>query len=432
MHRVALLLFPLSCVTIVGAQRGLKCGGLFRGLERMKIVIYTGKGGVGKTSVAAASALRCADLGHRTCVLSTDAAHSLADSLDIPLGPEPRQIADNLWAQEVDVHYSIQKHWGTFQKYLSGVLTGRGVDELYAEEFAVLPGLDEGAKLLWLNQYAAEERFDVVIIDAAPTAETLRLLSLPDVSRWWYERLFAVGQGASRLLRPVLSRTRVPLPNEKTFEAFEALFEQLNHIHDLLSDPAHSVLRLVVNAQRMVIKETQRTYTYVNLYGYVTDAVVCNRLLPAEIADDFFAGWKASQAANLQLIRECFAPLPVLTAPLFRQEMGGTELLSALADELFGEHDPSERFFEGRAHHITPAQGGAYVLNVPLPFADRKDLELYRDRDELTLRVGNQRRNFVLPRALWELQATQARFTGDTLQIHFVPPDQDDQQALDE
>ena len=390
----------------------------------MKIIIYTGKGGVGKTSVAAASALRCADLGHRTCVLSTDAAHSLGDSLDLPLGPEPRQIAPNLWAQEVDVHYSIQKHWGTLQKYLSGVLTQRGVDQLYAEEFAVLPGLDEGAKLLWLNQYAEEGRFDVVIIDAAPTAETLRLLSLPDVGRWWFERLFAVGQGAARLLRParpLLNRARVQLPDEKTLQAIEALFEGLDRIHALLSDPAHASLRLVVNAQRMVIKETQRTYTYLNLYGYFTDAVICNRLLPDEITDDFFSGWKVGQAANLQLIQECFAPLPVLTAPLFRQEMGGMDLLRALAGELYGERDPSAPLFEGQAHHITPAQGGGYTLNVPLPFAAKDDLELYRDRDELTLRVGNQRRNFVLPRALWELQATQARFTGDTLQINFVP-----------
>jgi arsenite-transporting ATPase len=397
----------------------------------MKIIIYTGKGGVGKTSVAAATALRCAELGHRTCVLSTDAAHSLGDSLDIGLGPEPRQIAANLWAQEVDVHYSLQKHWGTFQKYLSSLLTGRGVDELFAEEFAVLPGLDEGAKLLWLNQYAAEERFDVVIIDAAPTAETLRLLSLPDVSRWWYERLFSVGKDASRLLRPVarLGRSRTLLPDEETLQAFEALFEQLNHIHALLSDPAHSTLRLVVNAQRMVIKETQRTYTYVNLYGYSTDAVVCNRLLPDEIKDDYFSAWQASQAANLQLIQECFAPLPVLTAPLFRQEMGGLELLSSLADELFGARDPSKKLFEGQAHHITSSSDGGYVLNVPLPFADKRDLELYRDKDELTLRVGSQRRNFVLPRALWELQATQARFTGDTLQIHFVQTSQANQHA---
>jgi arsenite-transporting ATPase len=392
----------------------------------MRITVYTGKGGVGKTSVAAATALRCADFGHRTCVLSTDAAHSLADSLDIPLGPEPRRVAPKLWAQEVDVNYSIKKHWGTFQKYMAGVLTWRGVDELYAEEFAILPGLDEGASLLWLNQYAEEGDFDVVIIDAAPTAETLRLLSLPDVSRWWFERLFPLGQGASRLLSPVTRPFlgNLPLPDKETLAAFEALFEQLDHIHALLSDPAHSSMRLVVNAERMVIKEAQRTFTYLNLYGYVTDAVICNRLLPPQVSDPYFAQWKVSQAANLKLIEECFVPLPVLTAPLFSQEMGGLELLSALADELFGERDPADRFFEGQAHNITPRQDGGYDLNVPLPFAHKEEIELYRDQDELTLRVGNQRRNFVLPRALWELEATEARFSGDVLHISFIQPDQ--------
>ena len=388
----------------------------------MRIIIYTGKGGVGKTSVAAATALRCAGLGHRTCVLSTDAAHSLADSLDVSLGPEPLLVAENLWAQEVDAHYSLQKHWGIFKKYLSGVLTRHGVDELYAEEFATVPGLDEGASLLWLNRYAEEGQFDVVVIDAAPTAETLRLLSLPDASRWWFERLLPLSQGATRILRPVSRLGNIPLPDKETLQAFELLFDQLGNVHTLLSDPSQSTMRLVVNAERMVIKEAQRTFTYLNLYDYVTDAIICNRLLPPEVQDPFFAGWQASQAENLSLIEECFSPLPVFTAPLFRQEMGGMELLTALAEEIFGERDPADRFFVGQAHHISPGKDGDYTLSLPLPFVEKGDIELFRDKDELTIRVGNQRRNFILPRALWELEATQARFSGDTLKISFVKP----------
>lgn len=388
----------------------------------MRIIIYTGKGGVGKTSVAAATALRCAGLGHRTCVLSTDAAHSLADSLDVSLGPEPLLVAENLWAQEVDAHYSLQKHWGIFKKYLSGVLTRHGVDELYAEEFATVPGLDEGASLLWLNRYAEEGQFDVVVIDAAPTAETLRLLSLPDASRWWFERLLPLSQGATRILRPVSRLGNIPLPDKETLQAFELLFDQLGNVHTLLSDPSQSTMRLVLNAERMVIKEAQRTFTYLNLYDYVTDAIICNRLLPPEVQDPFFAGWQASQAENLSLIEECFSPLPVFTAPLFRQEMGGMELLTALAEEIFGERDPADRFFVGQAHHISPGKDGDYTLSLPLPFVEKGDIELHRDKDELTIRVGNQRRNFILPRALWELEATQARYSGDTLKISFVKP----------
>jgi arsenite-transporting ATPase len=388
----------------------------------MRIIICTGKGGVGKTSVAAATALRCAELGHRTCVLSTDAAHSLADSLDLPLGPEPQPVAHNLWAQEVDVNYSLQKHWGTFQKYLASVLTRQGVNQLYAEEFAIVPGMDEGSSLLWLNQYAAEGRFDVVVVDAAPTAETLRLLGLPDASRWWFERLIPLGEGAARVLRPVARPLlgNLPLPSKETLDAFEQLFDQLGHIHTLLSDPAHSTMRLVVNAERMVIKEAQRTFTYLNLYDYFTDAVICNRLIPAEVQDPFFVKWKESQAQNLKLIEECFAPLPVFTAPLFRQEMGGMVLLSALAQEMYGARDPAERFFDGQAHRIRPGKNGDFVLSLPLPFVDKKDIELFRERDELTIRVGNQKRNFVLPRALWELEAKEARFSGDMLEINFV------------
>lgn len=388
----------------------------------MRIIICTGKGGVGKTSVAAATALRCAELGQRTCVLSTDAAHSLADSLDVPLGPEPQPVADNLWAQEVDVNYSLQKHWGTFQKYLASVLTRQGVNQLYAEEFAIVPGMDEGSSLLWLNQYASEGRFDVVVVDAAPTAETLRLLSLPDASRWWFERLIPLGEGAARVIRPVARPLlgNLPLPSKETLDAFEQLFDQLGHIHDLLADPEHSTMRLVVNAERMVIKEAQRTFTYLNLYDYFTDAVICNRLIPAEVQDPFFKNWKESQAQNLKLIEECFAPLPVLTAPLFRQEMGGMALLSALAQEMYGTRDPAARFFEGQAHRIRPGENGEFVLSLPLPFVDRKDVELFRERDELTIRVGNQKRNFVLPRALVELDAKEARFSGDMLEINFV------------
>ena len=388
----------------------------------MRIIICTGKGGVGKTSVAAATALRCAELGHRTCVLSTDAAHSLADSLDLPLGPEPQPVVHNLWAQEVDVQYSLQQHWGTFQKYLASVLTRQGVNQLYAEEFAIVPGMDEGSSLLWLNQYAEEGRFDVVVVDAAPTAETLRLLSLPDASRWWFERLIPLGEGAARMLRPVARPLlgNLQLPSKETLDAFEQLFDQLGHIHTLLSDPAHSTMRLVVNAERMVIKEAQRTFTYLNLYDYLTDAVICNRLIPAEVQDPFFAHWKESQAQNLKLIEECFAPLPVFTAPLFRQEMGGMALLSALAQEMYGTHDPATRFFDGQAHRIRPGENGDFVLSRPLPFVDKKDIDLFRERDELTIRVGNQKRNFVLPRALWELEASEARFSGDMLEINFV------------
>ncbi len=257
----------------------------------MRILLYTGKGGVGKTSAAAATALRCAELGYRTVVLSTDTAHSLADSFDLPLGPEPVGIGPNLWGQEADVYYSIEKHWATLQQYLAAVFTWQGIGDLLAEEIAVIPGMEEGIGLLWIDQHHREGRFDVIIVDCSPTAETLRLLSLPDTGRWWFERLFPIGKRATLMLGPLVRPflDNMPLPDRDTLDAAKALFDQLGDLYRLLTDPEVSSVRLVMNPEMMVIREAQRSYTYLNLYGYATDAVICNRIFPAA-EDGYFAG----------------------------------------------------------------------------------------------------------------------------------------------
>lgn len=387
----------------------------------MRIIVHTGKGGVGKTSISAATALRCSEMGLRTIVLSTDTAHSLGDSLDVPLGPEPIQVRDNLWAQEVDARYSMDKYWGKVQAYMVALFTKRGVQDVVAEEVTILPGLDEGAHLLWINKYVTEANFDVVIVDAAPTAETLRLLSLPDVTRWWFERILTLTRGAARFLRPI-ARPLIgtELPDAEAFNTVESLFKTLDAVRVLLTDPAMSSLRLVVNPEKMVIKETQRTYTYLNLYGYATDAVICNRILPDEVIDPYFAAWKALQKENIALIGEAFGSLPMLRAPMFDRDVNGLDTLKRLADTLYGDRDPSKVMFTGQTHQILPDSEGGYVLTVPLPFADKKDLDLYRSADELTLRVGPYRRNIVLPYALWNLEIGDARFEDAQLRIRFV------------
>lgn len=395
----------------------------------MRIIVHTGKGGVGKTSISAATALRCAEMGLRTIVLSTDTAHSLGDSLDIPLGPEPLQVRDNLWAQEVDARYSMDKYWGRVQQYMVALFTKRGVQDVVAEEVTILPGLDEGAHLLWINKYVNEGNYDVLIVDAAPTAETLRLLSLPDVTRWWFERILTLTRGAARFLRP-LARPLMgtELPDAEAFNTVESLFKTLDAVRVLLTDPAMSSLRLVINPEKMVIKETQRTYTYLNLYGYATDAVICNRILPDEVTDPYFAAWKALQKENIALIGEAFGSLPMLRAPMFDRDVNGMDTLKRLADALYGDRDPSKVMFTGQTHQITADDEGGFVLTVPLPFADKKDLDLYRSADELTLRVGPYRRNIVLPYALWNLEIGDARFEDAQLRIRFVAK-QGDRQA---
>ncbi len=387
----------------------------------MRILLYTGKGGVGKTSIAAATALRCADLGYKTVVLSTDTAHSLGDSLDWELGPEPVRVAQNLWGQEVDVHYSITTYWGRFQQYMAGLLTRQGVEQIVADEVAIIPGLDEGASLLWLNRYVENKEFDVIVVDAAPTAETLRLLSLPETGRWWYERLFALGKGIGKALGPLARPvTGGALPDNSTLEAVNKLFDSLDQVRQLLSDPALTSIRLVINAEKMVIKETQRTFTYLNLYGYNTDAVICNRIIPDTVVDPYFVAWKELQARHQALIRECFDPLPIINLPLFDTELGGFESLRRAAQVLFGDEDPTRVMFEGRAHWVEPADGGGYDLVIQLPFLQKSDLQLHQKGDELTLRAGSYRRNFVLPRTLWNRPVSKARFTNSTLRVHFA------------
>ena len=387
----------------------------------MRIIVHTGKGGVGKTSISAATALRCAELGLKTIVISTDTAHSLGDSLNKPIGPEPVELYPNLWAQEVDARYSMEKYWGAVQRYMVALFSKQGVENIVAEEVTILPGLEEGAHLLWINKYVKENQFDVLIVDAAPTAETLRLLSLPDVTRWWFEKILTLTRGAAKILRPigrVLGRGD-NVPEAKAWDEVQSLFDTLDRVRELLADPEMSSMRLVVNPEKMVIKETQRTYTYLNLYGYATDAIICNRIIPPEVNDPYFAMAKAAQQENIAFIGEAFGDLPLLRAPLFGNEVGGLDSLRQLAQALYGATNPARKLFDGTTHHIESLVNDGYMLSVPLPFAQKSDMDIYRSRDELTLRVGPYRRNIVLPFALWDLEIADAKFEQSTLNIHF-------------
>ena len=393
----------------------------------MRVIVHTGKGGVGKTSISAATALRCAEMGYKTIVISTDTAHSLADSLETKIGPEPVEIYPNLWAQEVDARYSMDKYWGRFQKYMLSLFSRSGVDEIVAEEVTILPGLEEGAHLLWINKYFEDGEFDVLIVDAAPTAETLRLLSLPDVTRWWLMKIISITRGLGKVLRPigrVLGRgDKSNMPDDEAWNQVKNLFDTLDKVRDLMTNPEVSSIRLVVNPEKMVIKETQRTYTYLNLYGYATDSIICNRIIPDEVTDPYFAMWKDKQKENITFIGEAFGGLPMRQAPLFGGEISGIERLRMLGEQLYGDTDPSKLMFNGRTHTIEKnEEDGEYYVRVPLPFVDKNDMDLYRSRDEITLRVGPYRRNIVLPYALWDLEIADAKFEESTLCIRYTKP----------
>lgn len=388
-------------------------------LRAMRIILFTGKGGVGKTSAAAATALRCAQMGYRTIVLSTDAAHSLADSFDMPLAPYPKKIAPKLWGQEVDIFHEIKEHWGTIQSYLMAIMAWRGLDEIIAEEITVLPGMEELSSLLLITHYHDSGEYDVIIVDCAPTGETLRLLSFPEVARWWLEKVFPVQRKAYKLLRPMVKPfSDIPLPDESVFDSVENLFVQLDRMHSLLADRTLSSVRLVLNPEKMVIKEAQRTYTYLNLYGYGTDAIVCNRLIPGEVTDGYFSLWKDIQNKHYHLVEECFSPLPILKIPLFNQEVLGMEMLKLMADSMFASNDPTKMYFQGQTQTIE-RRGDDFILGVPLPFVGKEDIELTRSGDELIARVGNQKRNLLLPRALVCLEIKQAKLEDHVLRVVF-------------
>ncbi|MBI2906471.1 MAG: ArsA family ATPase [Chloroflexi bacterium] len=386
----------------------------------MRIILYTGKGGVGKTSVAAATALRCAELGYKTIVLSTDAAHSLGDSFDVTLSNEPKLMAPNLWAQEADMSATIETYWSTIHEWMSALLAWRGMERILADEMAILPGMEELASLLYITHYHDGGDHDVIIADMAPTGETLRLLSFPEVLHWWMERLFPIERTAANILRPLVKPfTNIPFPDDSVFEAAKNLFGELDRMRLLLSDPSVSSVRLVVNPEKMVIREAQRTYTYLNLYGYHTDLVVCNRVIPEAVDDEYFSAWKEAQGKNFHVIEESFSPIPILPVPLFREEVMGATLLRQMAERIFGEKDPSRVFYQGCARQIQK-EDGHYTMTLPLPFVTKKDISLVRNGDELIIHVGSQKRNVFLPRTLSRLPTTDAKFEDGKLKIRFA------------
>ncbi len=386
-----------------------------------RILLFTGKGGVGKTTIAAATALRCAEQGLRTIVVSTDAAHSLADSLDYPLGPEPTEVAPNLWGQEIDLLYQMEKYWGTVQEYLAALLAWRGMDDLIAEEVSVLPGMEELASLLQIVKLHDDGLYDVVIIDAAPTGETLKLLSFPEMARWYLEKIFPIEKKAVQLSRPLLrSLTDLPIPEDDLFDVIEGLIRDLDRMHALLSDPEKSTVRLVLNPEKMVIKEAQRTYTYLSLYGYPVDAVISNRIIPPSVQDAYFDHWKAIQEKYSRAVEEAFAPLPILPVPLMDNEVVGLERLRQLGQLVYGDRDPAAVFYKG-ARHTVRKEDGRYILLLKLPFVSKEALKLTRSGDELVVHIGNQKRNIVLPRVVAGLDVESAKAEEGEVRVVFAP-----------
>jgi arsenite-transporting ATPase len=384
-----------------------------------RILLFTGKGGVGKTTVAAATALRCADAGLRTMVLSTDPAHSLADAFDVALSSTGTPITPLLWGQQLDAQERMEDTWAEIQAYMMDVLGWAGVDAIEAEELSVIPGLDEIFSLSDIKTYAASGTWDVLVVDCAPTAETIRFLSLPDILSWYMERIFPIERRLTRAVRPLLTRmTSLPVAGDEVFAAGRRFYDRLDGVRELLTDGRQSTIRLVVNPERMVIAEARRTYTYLSLFGYRTDAVIANRLLPDAVTDPWFKAWKETHAEHVAAIEAGFAPLPVLKAELAADELVGIASLRAFGDVLYADVDPAAVLYRGDPLRIR-RRGQTYVLELQLPFAARDDIDLGRRDGELLVRVGPYRRALVLPDSLRRRPVDGARMVGERLEVTF-------------
>ncbi|HEX2102855.1 MAG TPA: ArsA family ATPase [Solirubrobacteraceae bacterium] len=387
-----------------------------------RTILYTGKGGVGKTSVAAATARRCAAAGLRTIVVSTDPAHSLGDALQTQLGAQPTAVGERLWAQQVAAQEELERNWRAVQDWLGEMLIERGVDRISAEELTVPPGLDELFSLLQIKRHHADGRYDVVVVDCAPTGETLRLLSFPDVARWWLEKVFPARGALLAAARPLAGALLdVTLPGDAVLDDVQRLVRNLIAMNEILRDHERVSIRLVMTPDRLVIDEARRTFTYLNLYGYLTDAVIVNRVFPAEVGD-YFGAWRERQQRHLADVEAAFAPVPVLRAPYFEEEVVGPDMLDRLGDAAFGARDVAAVLHRRLTQELEVAPDAAR-LRLDLPFVEKGDVSLKKIGLELVVRVDGHKRTLMLPPALGEYRPAGAELADGRLQVTFDGPD---------
>ena len=391
----------------------------------MRIILYTGKGGVGKTTIAAATGIKLAELGYKTIVISLDAAHSLRDAFDnheklVHQREEKQiQIKDNLWIQEINVQEAIVEYWNDVYGYIRSLLNRSGLDSLIAEEIAVFPGMEEICALLYINQYVREKSYDVIILDCAPTGESLRFVSIPTTLEWYMSHIFKLERNLARVAGPIIERvSSVPIPRDNYFQNIQDLFDKLEGIDGVLTDPKITTVRLVTNPEKIVIKETQRAFMYFCLYGLCIDAVIINRIFPDGVDAAYFETWKRSQQHYIEEAMDYFSNVPIWKVNLFAEEIVGEQGLHRLADTLYSEINPADQFSKERPYQFQK-MGDAYQLSMRLPFLSKEEIGLTKHGDELIVTVGGFKRHIALPRTLSNKKTTGAKLTGDQLVIKF-------------
>lgn len=396
----------------------------------MRNIIFTGKGGVGKTSVAAATALKAADMGYKTLIMSTDPAHSLGDSLDVQLGPSPVKVAENLWAQEVSVFGDLNLNWDVVREHFAHLMASRGIEGVYAEEMGVLPGMEELFSLSYIKRYNEEQKdYDLLVVDCAPTGETLRLLSLPETFGWFIKFIRNVEKYMVKpVIRPLSKKIRKIddfVAPEEVYEKVDNLFSSTEGIIDLLADGSKSTVRLVMNPEKMVIKESMRALTYLNLYGITVDSITINRVMPDQSSDPYFQRWRGIQQKYIEQIQDAFAPIPIAEVPLFENEVVGLEMLRKVGARVYPDKNPLDIFFKEDPINITKVSEGHYKVRVRLPFMENMGMEpkILKMGDDLTIRIGDYQKIVALPIFLAGMESTGASFEDKWLSIDFAKQD---------
>lgn len=387
--------------------------------ERTRVIIYTGKGGVGKTSVSAATALRCAKLGYRTIAISTDAAHSLADSLDVPLSGEIKKVSKNLDAIEVDVIHEMETRWQEIGQYLSDFMVSQGLDPISSKEMTVWPGMELMSALFYIEEFKNSGSYDVVVMDTAPTAETLRLLSFPDTADWYFDKMYKIFKNTVRLARATVGKVMsMPMPSDAFLNDLDHLKDRMKTVRQILLDSETTSVRLVLNPEKMVINETKRAYTYLSLYNLTVECIVVNRLLPEGAHDHYPEAKYEEQSRYMQMIEESFSPLKMLKAYQSSTEVVGKRSLEVLAEQLFGDTDPSQVYTTEKSMEIYN-RDGVDQLSLKLPFSSKDQVELYKSNDVLIVTVGWYKRSVALPYSLVKKEAYRAEFKDGRLVISF-------------
>jgi arsenite-transporting ATPase len=391
----------------------------------VRIIFFAGKGGVGKTSVAAATGIKAAEMGKRTVIMSLDIAHSLSDIFDLGRNlldqnkGKPIRIRKKLWIQELDIQEEMKTYWGDIHKYLSSLLNTTGLDEVLAEELAILPGMEEVSLLLYINKYVHEKTFDVILLDCAPTGESLRFISIPTTLEWYMKKIFKLERTVVKYVRPVAKRVYdVPLPGDDYFQAIEDLFERLKGVDRILMDPKTTTVRLITNPEKVVLKETQRAFMYFCLYRMNIDAIVMNRILPADLKDSYFKDWLNGQKQRLDEARDYFNPIPIFLVNQFKGEIIGYDNLKQLADQIYKQKNPLRRFYKEEPYKLSKIDG-SYRLKLKLPFIMKKNVELNKYVDELIVRIGGFKRHIMLPRQVASLNPVKAKLKNQYLHIYF-------------